>query len=67
MLREIRRALGELPDPSVLLTVDAVDAVVHDSIADDFDGAALDGAMETLQGALAQLDRRIHERYLRTT
>ena len=68
LLREIRRALGELPDPSVLFDeVDAVDAVVRDSIADDFDGAALDGAMETLQGALAQLDRRIHERYLRTT
>ena len=68
LLREIRRALGELPDPSVLFDeVDAVDAVVRDSIADDIDGAALDGAMETLQGALAQLDRRIHERYLRTS
>jgi uncharacterized alpha-E superfamily protein len=67
LLREIRRALGELPDPSVLFDeVDAVDAVVRDSIADDIDGAALDDAMETLQGALAQLDRRIQERYLRT-
>jgi uncharacterized alpha-E superfamily protein len=68
LLREIRRALGELPDPSVLFDeVDAVDAVVRDSIADDIDGAALDAAMETLQGALAQLDRRVHERYLRTS
>ena len=66
LLREIRRALGELPDPSVLFDeVDAVDAVVRDSTADGIDGAALDDAMETLQGALAQLDRRIHERYLR--
>jgi uncharacterized alpha-E superfamily protein len=68
LLREIRRALGELPDPSVLFDeVDAVDAVVRDSVGDDIDGAALDGAMETLQGALAQLDRRIHDRYLRTS
>ena len=66
LLREIRRALGELPDPSVLFDeVDAVDAVVRDSVADDIDGAALDDAMESLQDALAQLDRRIHERYLR--
>ncbi len=66
LLREIRRALGELPDPSVLFDeVDAVDAVVRDATAADIDGAALDEAMETLQGALAQLDRRIHERYMR--
>ena len=66
LLREIRRALGELPDPSLLFDeVDAVDAVVRGSTADDIDGAALDDAMESLQDALAQLDRRIHERYLR--
>ncbi len=66
LLREIRRALGELPDPSLLFDeVDAVDAVVRGSTAADIDGAALDDAMESLQGALAQLDRRIHERYLR--
>jgi uncharacterized alpha-E superfamily protein len=66
LLREIRRALGELPDPSVLFDeVDAVDAVVRDATAADIDGAALDDAMETLQGALAQLDRRIQERYIR--
>jgi uncharacterized alpha-E superfamily protein len=66
LLREIRRALGELPDPSQLFDeVDAVDAAVRGSTSDDFDGAALDEAMESLQDALAQLDRRIHERYLR--
>jgi uncharacterized alpha-E superfamily protein len=66
LLREIRRALGELPDPSVLFDdVDAVDATLRGSTDDDIDGAALDGAMETLQAALAQLDRRIHDRYLR--
>ena len=66
LLREIRQALGELPDPSALFDeVDAVNAVVRESTANDIDGAALDDAMETLQGALAQLDRRIHERYLR--
>jgi uncharacterized alpha-E superfamily protein len=66
LLREIRRALGELPDPSQLYDeVDAVDAAVRGSTSEDFDGAALDEAMESLQDALAQLDRRIHERYLR--
>jgi uncharacterized alpha-E superfamily protein len=67
LLREIRRALGELPDPSVLFDdVDAVDAALRSSTAEDIDGAALDDAMESLQAALAQLDRRIHERYIRT-
>jgi uncharacterized alpha-E superfamily protein len=67
LLREIRRALGELPDPGVLYDeVDAVDATLRGSTTDDIDGAQLDEAMESLQGALAQLDRRIHERYLRT-
>jgi len=68
LLREIRRALGELPDPSVLFDeVDVVDAVLRGAATDDVDGAALDNAMESLQGALALLDRRIHERYLRTS
>jgi uncharacterized alpha-E superfamily protein len=68
LLREVRRALGELPDPTVLFDeVDAVDAIVRGSTTNDFDGAALDKAMESLQDALAQLDRRIHERYLRRT
>jgi uncharacterized alpha-E superfamily protein len=67
LLREIRRALGELPDPGVLYDeVDAVDATLRGSTTDDIDGAQLDDAMESLQGALAHLDRRIHERYLRT-
>jgi uncharacterized alpha-E superfamily protein len=66
LLREIRRALGELPDPSELFDeVDAVDAMLRGSIAGDIDGAELDEAMETLQGALAQLDRRIRDRYIR--
>lgn len=66
LLREIRRALGELPDPAVLFDeVDAVDAVLRRSTANGIDGAELDDAMDALQVALAQLDRRIHERYLR--
>lgn len=66
LLREVRRALGELPDPSVLFDeVDAVDAVLRSSTADGIDGADLDDAMEALQLALAQLDRRIHDRYMR--
>jgi uncharacterized alpha-E superfamily protein len=66
LLREIRRALGELPDPGVLYDeVDAVDATLRGSTADDIDRAQLDHAMESLQDALAQLDRRIHERYMR--
>jgi uncharacterized alpha-E superfamily protein len=66
LLREIRRALGELPDPSELFDeVDAVDAMLRGSIAEGIDGAELDDSMEALQGALAQLDRRIHDRYLR--
>jgi uncharacterized alpha-E superfamily protein len=66
LLREIRHALGELPEPGVLYDeVDAVDATLRGSTAGDIDGAQLDRAMESLQGALAQLDRRIHERYMR--
>jgi uncharacterized alpha-E superfamily protein len=66
LLREIRRALGELPDPGTLYDeVDSVDATLRGSTADDIDGARLDDAMESLQVALAQLDRRIHERYMR--
>jgi uncharacterized alpha-E superfamily protein len=66
LLREIRRALGELPDPSVLFDeVDGVDAMLRGSIAEDIDGAELDEAMESLQVALAQLDRRIRDRYIR--
>ena len=66
LLREIRRALNELPDPARLLDeVDNVDAVLRDSTADGIDGAELDDAMDTLQIAIGQLDRLIHERYLR--
>jgi hypothetical protein len=66
LLREIRRALGELPDPASLYdTVDAVDAALRESTAGGVDGAALDDAMDVVQVALAQLDQRIHERYLR--
>ncbi len=66
LLREIRRALRELPDPGrVVDDVDAVDAALRDATADGVEAAALDGAMDRLQVALAQLDQRIHERYLR--
>ncbi len=66
LLREIRRALAELPDPGRPLdAVDHVEAVLRDSTAASTDGAALDDAMDALQVAIAQLDRRITERYLR--
>lgn len=66
LLREIRRALGELPDPAVIIDeVDAVDAVLRGSTTDGIDGTELDHAMDELQVALAQLDRRITDRYLR--
>ena len=45
--------------------VDHVEAVLRDSTAASTDGAALDEAMDALQVAIAQLDRRITERYLR--
>jgi uncharacterized alpha-E superfamily protein len=66
LLREIRRALVEMPDPGGPLdAVDHVEAVLRDSTAASTDGAALDEAMDALQVAIAQLDRRITDRYLR--
>lgn len=66
LLREIRRALAEMPDPEDPLdAVDHVDVVLRDSTAASTDGAALDEAMDALQVAIAQLHRRITERYLR--
>jgi uncharacterized alpha-E superfamily protein len=66
LLREIRRSLNDLPDPARLLDeVDNVDAVLRDSTADGIDGAELDDAMDALQIAIGQLDRLIHDRYLR--
>jgi uncharacterized alpha-E superfamily protein len=65
LLREIRRALAELPDPGTPLdAVDHVDAVLRESTAASTDGAALDQAMDSLQVAIATLDRRITDRYL---
>lgn len=66
LLREIRLALAELPDPGGPLdAVDRVDAVLRDSAAATTDGAELDEAMDAVQLAIAQLDRRITDRYLR--
>jgi uncharacterized alpha-E superfamily protein len=66
LLREIRRALAELPDPGGPLDeVDHVEAVLRDSTAASTDGFALDDAMDALQIAIVGLDRRITERYLR--
>lgn len=66
LLREIRLALAELPDPGGPLdAVDRVDAVLRDSTAASSDGAELDDAMDAVQVAIAQLDRRITDRYLR--
>jgi uncharacterized alpha-E superfamily protein len=66
LLREIRRALGELPDPGPALdAADHVEAVLRDSTAAATDGEQLDAAMDALQMAIAQLNRRITDRYLR--
>lgn len=66
LLREIRLALAELPDPGGPLdAVDRVDAVVRDSSSAGTDSAELDQAMDAVQVVLAQLDRRITDRYLR--
>ncbi|MDQ3469205.1 MAG: alpha-E domain-containing protein [Actinomycetota bacterium] len=66
LLREIRNALGSLPDPGAVLdAVDRVDAVVRDSSAATDDGEELDDAMDAVQVAISQLDRHITERYLR--
>ncbi|CAN5531681.1 alpha-E domain-containing protein [soil metagenome] len=66
LLREVRRALGELPDPTQLFdVVDEVDAMLRESVVIDAGGAELDHAMDKLQVALAQIGSRITERYLR--
>lgn len=66
LLREIRMALAELPDPSTALdAVDVIDAQLHDAAAASSDGAALDAAMDSLQIAIGELDRRVTDRYLR--
>jgi uncharacterized alpha-E superfamily protein len=69
LLREIRRALRELTDPDAPLdAVDEVEAVLRQSsmaTEDGADGSQLDDAMDALQSAIARLDRKIAERYLR--
>lgn len=66
LLREIRLALSELPDPGGPLdAVDRVDAVVRDWASAGTDSAELDKAMDAVQIVLAQLDRRITDRFLR--
>ncbi len=65
LMREIRRALVELPDPDGPLdAVDHVEAVVRESSSASTDGRALDKAMDDLQVAIAQLDKQITDRYL---
>ena len=65
LLREIRLALVELPDPGGPMDAVAhVEAVLRESTAASTDGTALDKAMDDLQVAIAQLDSRINDRYL---
>jgi uncharacterized alpha-E superfamily protein len=65
LLREIRRALRELPESDGPLdAVEHVEAVLRESAAASIDGSALDQAMDDLQVAIALLDRRIADRYL---
>ena len=64
LLREMRLALAELPDPGGPLDAVAhVEAVLRDSTAASTDGTALDAAMDELQIAIARLDQRITDRY----
>jgi uncharacterized alpha-E superfamily protein len=65
LLREMRLALAELPDPGGPLDAVAhVEAVLRDSTSASTDGTALDAAMDELQIAIALLDKRIQDRYL---
>ena len=65
LLREVRLALTELPDPvGPMDAVAHVEAVLRDSTAASTDGVALDAAMDELQVAIGQLNRRISDRYL---
>jgi uncharacterized alpha-E superfamily protein len=65
LLREMRLALAELPDPGGPLDAVAhVEAVLRDSTSASTDGRALDAAMDVLQVAIARLDQRITDRYL---
>jgi uncharacterized alpha-E superfamily protein len=62
LLREMRRALAELPDPDGPMdAIEHVEAVLRESAAASNDGHALDQAMDDLQVAIAQ---RITDRYL---
>jgi len=66
LLREMRMALAELPDPGTAFdAVDRIDAQLHDAVAASADGAALDAAMDALQVTIGDLDERISARYLR--
>ncbi len=66
LLREIRQALAELPGADGPMdAVEHVEDVLHESSAASTDGYALDRAMDALQVAIGELDRRISDRYLR--
>jgi uncharacterized alpha-E superfamily protein len=65
LLREMRLALAELPDPGGPLDAVAhVESVLRDSTAASTDGKALDAAMDELQVAIALVGQRITDRYL---
>ena len=65
-LREFGMALRELPEPSGPLgALDAALSALEAARGTSEDSAALDAAMDDIQGALAALGRHIAERYLR--
>ena len=65
LLREMRKALAELPDPDGPMdAIERVEAVLRESSRAGIDGGTLDKAMDDLQFAIAQLDKRITDRYL---
>ncbi len=63
-LDELRAVVATLPSPEPVLTaLDAADAALASCAPGADDGAVLDDAMDTVQIALAALDRSITERY----
>ena len=64
-LDEIRTVVNRLPPgKDVVAALDAAEAVLGDCEPDTNDGALLDGAMERVQVAIADLDRTIQHRYV---
>lgn len=65
-VQRMRAALSRLPRPEVTMpSVDALEALLRTLPADAADGAALDRAMDQVQGALADLNTRVYDTFVR--